>query len=151
MDDAIRTAGRDLAFARAQCGPQATATFEVALRVARMSVAGAVALRQQLDEALSESEPRARADQVRAAGNIADASLGAPFEGLYAAGGSLGIEARPTGPHGSLAVTGIRHPAAHSASTGPRAQPRSTGLKGLHCELQSHHHHRGVFLSLIHI
>src|SRR5680860_967253 len=94
MDDAIRTAGRDLAFARAQCGPQATATFEVALRVARMSVAGAFALRQQLDEALSESEPRARADQVRAAGNIADASLEAQFEGLYAAGESLEVESR---------------------------------------------------------
>ncbi len=61
IDDAIRTSGQELAFAQAQFGQQATATFDVALREARTSVARAFALRQQLDDAFPESEPQARA------------------------------------------------------------------------------------------
>ncbi len=61
IDDAIRTSGQELAFAQAQFGQQATATFDVALREAKTSVARAFALRQQLDDAFPESEPQARA------------------------------------------------------------------------------------------
>ncbi len=60
IDDAIRASGEELAFAQAQFGQQATATFEVALREASTSVARAFALRQQLDDAFPESEPQAR-------------------------------------------------------------------------------------------
>jgi hypothetical protein len=61
IDDAVKTSEQELGFAEAQFGLEATATFGKALDAAKTSVARAFAIRQQLDDAVPETEPEARA------------------------------------------------------------------------------------------
>ncbi len=74
IDDAITSSGQELGFAQAQFGMEATATFEAALREARASVARAFALRQQLDDALPETDAQVRATAAEIIGICARVS-----------------------------------------------------------------------------
>ncbi|GAA4876999.1 TPM domain-containing protein [Serinicoccus chungangensis] len=56
MDDAVRSAGEELDFARAQFGTQRTEAFGAALERARRSAREAFSLRQQLDDDTEEPE-----------------------------------------------------------------------------------------------
>ncbi len=56
MDDAVRSAGEELDFARAQFGEQQTQAFSAALERARAAAREAFALRQQLDDDSEEAE-----------------------------------------------------------------------------------------------
>jgi uncharacterized membrane protein YgcG len=60
LDDALRTSERELAMARDQYGPEATASFEAALSAARGEVAEAFRLRLLLDEEPAASDERER-------------------------------------------------------------------------------------------
>ena len=60
-DDAVKTSGQELGFAKAQFGDAATAEFEAALVSARQSLDEAFGLKQQLDDATPDSEHDARA------------------------------------------------------------------------------------------
>ncbi|WP_153011705.1 TPM domain-containing protein [Serinicoccus chungangensis] len=56
MDDAVRSAGEELDFARAQFGTQRTEAFGAALERARQAAREAFSLRQQLDDDTEEPE-----------------------------------------------------------------------------------------------
>ena len=60
LDDALRTSERELAMARDQYGPEATAAFDAALTTARGEVAEAFRLRLLLDEEPAASDERER-------------------------------------------------------------------------------------------
>lgn len=68
IDDAMTTSGQELGFAQAQFGLEATATFAAALTAAKVSVARAFTLRQQLDDALPGTEPQVRAKAIEIIG-----------------------------------------------------------------------------------
>jgi len=61
IDDAVKTSEQELGFAEAQFGREATATFRTALAAAKIPVARAFTIRQQLDDAFPETELQARA------------------------------------------------------------------------------------------
>ena len=60
-DDAIKTSEQELGFAKAQFGDAATAEFEQVLAKAKKDLTTAFMLKQQLDDAVPDTE-----DQVRA-------------------------------------------------------------------------------------
>lgn len=60
VDDDLKTAEQELGFAQAQFGPEATASYETALRAAKGAVTRAFTLRQQLDDSTPETEPQKR-------------------------------------------------------------------------------------------
>ncbi|UOR01025.1 TPM domain-containing protein [Leucobacter allii] len=88
-DDAVRSSGQELEFARAQFGDAAVVEFRTALDTARAKILEAFSLRQQLDDAVPEADAErrdwlerilARCDEVDA---VLDAQAGA-FEQLRA-------------------------------------------------------------------
>ncbi|MBN9189890.1 MAG: TPM domain-containing protein, partial [Microbacterium sp.] len=60
-DDAVRTSDQELEFARAQFGDAATTEFAAALAQAKANLDQAFALKQQLDDAVEDSEEETRA------------------------------------------------------------------------------------------
>ncbi|MBN9184996.1 MAG: TPM domain-containing protein [Microbacterium sp.] len=60
-DDAVRTSDQELEFARAQFGDAATTEFAAALAQAKANLDQAFALKQQLDDAVKDSEEETRA------------------------------------------------------------------------------------------
>nr|BFF10783.1 hypothetical protein GCM10025699_20860 [Microbacterium flavescens] len=60
-DDAIKTSAQELGFAKAQFGDAATAEFEQALATAKTNLDEAFTLKQQLDDAIPDSEQDTRA------------------------------------------------------------------------------------------
>ncbi|NTW40805.1 MAG: TPM domain-containing protein, partial [Cellulomonadaceae bacterium] len=82
IDDALKTSEQELGFAQAQFGIEATRTFTQVVADAKATVARAFTLRQQLDDAMPESEPQARAMMmdILALCAQADAALDAQTE-----------------------------------------------------------------------
>ncbi|GAA3767626.1 TPM domain-containing protein [Microbacterium kribbense] len=75
-DDALRTSGEELGFARAQFGDDATTEFTAALAQAKENLDAAFALQQKLNDSVADTEEQTRAWNTQIIQLCADANKG---------------------------------------------------------------------------
>ncbi|TYP87114.1 TPM domain-containing protein [Blastococcus xanthinilyticus] len=144
MDEAVKTSQLDLDFARSQYGEDAVAGFGAALAQSRAEVGRAFAIRQELDDEVSEDEPTTRRmlAEILALTQAADARLdeqSAAFEQLRdlertAPAVLAGLEPRIAALRGRLPeeeqrLTGLRQRFSGSAVTAVADNVREAGAR----------------------